>query len=42
LALTVGQPVSEALEWDDRTIATVLDWLDQRNDAMKDAAKGRR
>ena len=42
LALALRQPVSEVFSWDDRTIATAVEWLDERNDAAKDAAKGRR
>ena len=29
LALASGQPVSEALEWDDRTILTVVEWCEE-------------
>jgi hypothetical protein len=41
LALNVGQPVSEVLGWDDRTIATVLDYQEEQHDAIKDANRGR-
>jgi hypothetical protein len=39
LALLTGQPVSEVLEWDDRTIATAWDWLDDQGEAQRDAAR---
>jgi len=41
LALATRQPLSEVQEWDDATIMTVLNILDEQADAMKDAAKGR-
>jgi hypothetical protein len=37
LALACNQSVIEALEWDDKTIATVADWYDRKRDAAKDA-----
>lgn len=37
----VGQPVSEVMEWDERTIDTAWRWLDERATAQKDAARGR-
>jgi hypothetical protein len=36
-----GQPLSEVLAWDDQTIATAWEWLDDRADALKDARRGR-
>lgn len=41
LALMSGQPFTEVLEWDDRDVATAWRYLDEKNDAEKDAAKGR-
>ncbi len=42
IAILTGQPFSEVLEWDDRDIATAVVYLDEKADAEKDAAKGRR
>lgn len=32
LALATRQPVSEVLQWEDRTIATVGEWLEEAMD----------
>jgi hypothetical protein len=37
-----GQPVSEVLDWDDRTVATVWEYLDERADAERDALRAAR
>jgi len=34
-------PLSELLTWEPEDIATALEWLEDRADAIKDAEKGR-
>lgn len=40
LALTTRQSFLEILQWEPEDIATALEWLDNRADAMKDAQRG--
>jgi hypothetical protein len=41
LAILTGQPFSEVLDWDDRDVATATRYLEEKQDAEKDAMKGR-
>ena len=41
LALTTRQSLSEIRTWEPEAIATALLWLDEKNDAAKDAARRR-
>jgi len=36
-----GQALSELLTWEPKDIATALDYIEQNNDAAKDAIRGR-
>jgi hypothetical protein len=40
LALTLRQPFLDVLQWEPEDVATALEWLDDRNDAIKDAQRG--
>lgn len=42
LALVTGQARSELMTWEPEGIATAFQYLDEKRDAEKDAAKGRR
>jgi hypothetical protein len=41
LALTLRMPLSELMTWEPEALQTALVWVDERNEAAKDAAKGR-
>lgn len=41
LAMTTGQSLSELLTWEPQALETALIWLDEKQDAEKDAARGR-
>jgi len=40
-ALATRQPVSEVMAWEPQVLATVHEWLDEKERAEKEAAKGR-